>query len=109
VNVQPDVSRRRDQVDAEMWTRLDMRRFLALHELGNVYHLLHKYGMSQRGIAARTGHTQSEVSEIMAGRRRVVSYELLLRIALGLPRGWMGLDYDPDTRSRLLSPAGGEE
>jgi transcriptional regulator with XRE-family HTH domain len=88
-----------------------MRRFLALHELGNVYHLLHQYGMSQRAIAARTGHTQGEVSEIAAGRRRVVSYEVLLRIAIGfgVPRGWMGLDYDADTRGRLLSPAGGEE
>ena len=33
------------------------------------------------------------MSEIIAGRRVVDSYDLLVRIAdgLGLPRGWMGL------------------
>ena len=109
--VRPDVSRRKDHLEPEVWERLDMRRFLALHDIGNVYRLLQKYGMSQRAIAARTGHSQSEVSEILRGRRRVASYELLVQIALGLglPRGWMGLDYDPETRSRLLSPAGGDE
>jgi transcriptional regulator with XRE-family HTH domain len=48
--------------------------------------------MSQRRIAAMTGQSQSEISEILSGRR-VVSYDVLLRIAdgLGVPRGLMGL------------------
>jgi plasmid maintenance system antidote protein VapI len=61
--------------------------------------------MSQRGIAARTGHSQGEVSDIINGQRRVVSYEVLVRIADGfdLPRGWMGLEHDPETAARLRS------
>jgi transcriptional regulator with XRE-family HTH domain len=76
--------------------REDMRRFLAARDIGWVYRLLQRSGVSQRAIAARTGQSQSEISEIIAGYRQVVSYELLERIALGLgvPRGWMGLAYD---------------
>ncbi len=39
---------------------------------------------------------QSEVSEVLAGRR-VMAYDVLVRIAegLGVERGWMGLAYDP--------------
>jgi transcriptional regulator with XRE-family HTH domain len=76
-----------------------MRRLLAEHDIGGVYRLLHRHGVSQRAIAARTGQSQSEISEILAGRR-VHSYEVLLRIAEGLeiPRGWMGLDFDESTQ-----------
>ena len=37
--------------------------------------------------------SQSEISEIISGRRAVVSYDVLVRIGdgLGVPRGWMGL------------------
>ena len=70
-----------------------MRRLLAERDIGGVYRLLQRHGVSQRAIAARTGQSQSEVSEIIACRRRVVTYELLVRICEGLevPRGWMGL------------------
>ena len=39
------------------------------------------------------------MTEIIAGRRQVGSYDLLLRIAEGqdVPRGWMGLAFDLDT------------
>jgi transcriptional regulator with XRE-family HTH domain len=49
--------------------------------------------VAQRRIAALTDQSQSEVSEIIAGRRVVVSYDVLVRISdgLGVPRGWMGL------------------
>jgi transcriptional regulator with XRE-family HTH domain len=75
-----------------------MRRYLAARDIGSVYRLLQRFGMSQRAIAARTGQSQSEISEIIAGQRRVVSYDVLERIAIGLdvPRGWMGLAYDVD-------------
>ncbi len=48
--------------------------------------------MSQRQIANLTGQSQSEVCEILKGRR-VQAYDLLLRIAtgLGIPREAMGL------------------
>jgi plasmid maintenance system antidote protein VapI len=81
-----------------------MRYALAVHDIAKVYRLLQRFGVSQRRIAARVGQAQSEVSEIIGGRR-VVAYDVLIRIAdgLGVPRGWMGLQYtdvestdDPD-------------
>jgi hypothetical protein len=98
VGVQPvsEVRHARDHIDPTVWERKDMRRFLAARDIGSVFRLLQRSGVSQRAIAARTGQSQSEISEIIAGYRQVVSYDLLERIALGLgvPRGWMGLAYD---------------
>ncbi len=86
-----------------------MRKCLADRDIAGVFRLLQRYGMSQRAIAARTGQSQSEVSEIIAGRRQVVSYDLLVRISEGLavPRGWMGLAFDVDT-ARLAEQRGGD-
>jgi transcriptional regulator with XRE-family HTH domain len=69
-----------------------MREALTVRNISRVYRLLQRYGVSQRRIAERVGMNQSEVSEILGGRR-VVSYDVLARIAdgLGVPRGWMGL------------------
>jgi transcriptional regulator with XRE-family HTH domain len=66
-----------------------------VHDMCVVFRLLQRYGVSQRRIAARTGQSQSEISEILGGRR-VVTYDLLVRIAdgLGIPRGWMGLEFN---------------
>ena len=79
--------------------RPDTRAALARRDIAVVFRLLQRFGMSQRAIAARTGQSQSEVSEILAGRRKVMSYELLVRIAQGLeiPFGWLGLAYDAET------------
>jgi len=48
------------------------------------------------GHLGRPGQSQSEISEILSGRR-VMAYDLLLRIAdgLGVGRGLMGMAYDP--------------
>ncbi len=94
-----DASRRvenRGWVDPAVWQREDMRLALAIRDIGTVYRLLQRYGVSQRRIAALTEQTQGGVSEIIAGRRLVVSYDLLIRIAdgLGIPRGWLGLAHD---------------
>jgi transcriptional regulator with XRE-family HTH domain len=69
---------------------------LAEHDIAGVYRLLQRHGVSQRVIAARTGQSQSEASEIVAGRRRVLAYDLFVRIAegFGIPRGWLGLAFD---------------
>jgi plasmid maintenance system antidote protein VapI len=71
-----------------------MRYALAVHDIAKVYRLLQRFGVSQRRIAARVDQAQSEVSEIIGGRK-VVAYDVLIRIAdgLGVPRGWMGLQY----------------
>jgi transcriptional regulator with XRE-family HTH domain len=74
-----------------------MRAALAVRDVAAVFRLLQKHGVSQRQIAALTGQSQSEISEILGGRR-VVSYDLLVRISEGLnvARGLLGLAYDPD-------------
>jgi hypothetical protein len=53
--------------------RPDMREALAVRDIGAVYQLLQRYGVPQRRIAALVDQSQSEVSEIIAGRRVVVS------------------------------------
>src|SRR6478735_12267987 len=75
-----------------------MRAALAARDIAGVFRLLQRVGVSQRRIAALTGQSQSEISEILAGRH-VVSYEVLARIAdgLGVPRGQLGLAYDQFT------------
>ena len=69
-----------------------------------MYRLLQRFGVSQRRIAALTDQSQSEVSEIIGGRRHVVSYDLLVRIAdgLGVPRGWMGLSSHATARTMAV-------
>ncbi|MPZ67005.1 MAG: helix-turn-helix domain-containing protein [Pseudonocardiaceae bacterium] len=70
----------------------ESRRALASRDIGTVYRLLKQRGVSQRTIAHATGQSQSEVSEILKGRR-VRGYDLLVRICdgLGVGRGTMGL------------------
>jgi transcriptional regulator with XRE-family HTH domain len=88
--------------DHAVWRRPDMRRALAVRDVAMVFQILQRYGISQRRIAASTGQSQSEISEILKGRR-VVSYDVLVRIALGLgvPRGHLGLAYDEETRELI--------
>ncbi|WP_214408967.1 helix-turn-helix domain-containing protein [Sphaerisporangium fuscum] len=78
-----------------VWERPQMRGALAVRDIATVYQLLQRVGISQRRIAALTGQSQSEISEILNGRQ-VMAYDVLVRIAdgLGVPRGYMGLAYD---------------
>ncbi|MDV6010888.1 helix-turn-helix transcriptional regulator [Haloechinothrix sp. LS1_15] len=80
-----------------------MRSALADRDVSGVYRLLRKEGVSQRQIAALTGQSQSEVSEILKGRH-VIAYDVLARIAdgLGVPRGYMGLAYDETTATNVV-------
>jgi transcriptional regulator with XRE-family HTH domain len=85
-----------NKVDPALFERADMRRVLAALDIGALYRLLGDAGISQRQIAACTGQSQSEVSEIVAGRRRKVhSHEVLVRLAEGfaIPRELMGLSW----------------
>jgi transcriptional regulator with XRE-family HTH domain len=87
-----------ERVDPALWKRADMRAALAARDIAGVFRLLQRVGVSQRRIAALTGQSQSEISEILAGRQ-VVSYDVLARIAdgLGVARGSLGLAYDDAT------------
>ncbi|WP_433870754.1 helix-turn-helix domain-containing protein [Saccharopolyspora sp. CA-218241] len=81
-----------------------MRDALARRDVSEIYKQLRRHGVSQRQIAASTGQSQSEVSEILKGRQ-VMAYDVLARIAdgLGIPRGFMGLAYDGATAVRVGS------
>jgi transcriptional regulator with XRE-family HTH domain len=84
-----------DTVPPEEWERPDMRAALADRDITRTYRLLQKIGFSQQRIAALTGQSQPEVSAIIHGRK-VMAYDVLLRIAdgLGIPRAYMGLSSD---------------
>src|SRR6266545_1805270 len=93
-------------ISPEEWEKQEMRNALAAREVSTVYRLLRRTGVSQRQIAAMTGQSQSEVSEILKGRQ-VMAYDVLARIAdgLGVPRGYMGLAYDEVTAVRVAGTA----
>ena len=88
----------------DLWERSDMRHALLARDVAMLYRTLNRRGISQRLIAAHTGQSQSEISEILHGRR-ILSYDVLERICVGLmiPPGHMGMAYDDDT-IRLLGP-----
>ncbi|MER2091363.1 MAG: transcriptional regulator, partial [Saccharopolyspora rectivirgula] len=46
-----------------------MRDALARRDVSEIYRQLRRRGISQRQIAASTGQSQSEVSEILTGRQ----------------------------------------
>jgi len=81
-------------IDPTLYWRDDMRRTLAAHDIAALFRALKDVEVTQRTIAALTGQSQSEVSEILTGRR-VLAYDLLVRIAEGLriPRELMGLSW----------------
>jgi predicted XRE-type DNA-binding protein len=87
--------RRVGVIDPAMWEQPAVRRMLAARDIAGVFRLLDRCGLSQRKIAALTGVSQGEVSVISGGGRRVVSYDVLVRICagLGIKRGLMGLAY----------------
>ncbi|MDH2429600.1 helix-turn-helix transcriptional regulator [Sphaerisporangium sp. TRM90804] len=91
-----------------VWERPQMRRALAERDIATVYLLLQRVGISQRRIAALTGQSQSEISEILNGRQ-VMAYDVLVRIAdgLGVPRGYMGLAYDEASHDLVVPPPAG--
>ncbi|MET8142519.1 helix-turn-helix transcriptional regulator [Sphaerisporangium sp. NPDC005288] len=93
-----------------VWERPQMRQALAGRDIATVYLLLQRVGISQRRIAALTGQSQSEISEILNGRQ-VMAYDVLVRIAdgLGVPRGYMGLAYDDGTHLVAVPAPGGHD
>ena len=79
-------------IDPRLYERENMRRILAERDIAALYRVLKDAGVTQRRIAELTGQSQSEVSEILAGRR-VKQVDVLERICdgLGIERGWMRL------------------
>jgi transcriptional regulator with XRE-family HTH domain len=81
-------------IDPEFFDGEEMRAALAARDIGTVYRLLRRQGLSQRRIAQWTGQSQSEVSEILKDRK-VHNVWVLERIAdgLGIPRARIGVSY----------------
>ncbi|MGQ0773060.1 MAG: helix-turn-helix domain-containing protein [Pseudonocardiales bacterium] len=83
-------------IDPAQYARPEVRRLLAALDIGGLYRVLGQgRGLTQREIARRTGQSQSEVSDIVSGRRRVQNYHVLRRIVGGLeiPPESMGLSW----------------
>lgn len=88
------LAERPDPVDPDLIARPDVRAFLAARDIGALYRVLSENGWSQRRIAKATRTQQPEISEIVKGRK-VIGYDVLVRIAegLGIPRELMGLSF----------------
>ncbi|MBV9143069.1 MAG: helix-turn-helix transcriptional regulator [Pseudonocardiales bacterium] len=84
-----------DRIDPAFFHSDEVRAALAARDVGRVYRLLQRIGVTQRRIAGLTDQSQSEVNEILRKGRRVRDVEVLERIAdgLGVPRGWLGVGY----------------
>jgi transcriptional regulator with XRE-family HTH domain len=101
--------RRHQPIPGWVWCDEAVLGALGQRDIGHVYARLGRLGMSQRDIAARTGQGQSEVSEVLAGRK-IIAYAVLARIAegLGIPRGFMGLAYlGPSSAESDAATSGG--
>ncbi|MDQ3152451.1 MAG: helix-turn-helix transcriptional regulator [Actinomycetota bacterium] len=81
-------------IDPALYYRDDVRAVLAVRDIGALFRVLEDVGLTQQEIARLTGKAQSEVAEILAGRK-IDDYDVLVRIAegLGIPRKLMGLSY----------------
>ncbi len=90
----------------DLLTDQTAKRVLARRDITAVFRILRDAGVSQRDIARATGQRQSEVSEIISGRRQVQSIALFSQIAdgLGVPPGWMGLAYIPGLGPEPAAP-----
>jgi transcriptional regulator with XRE-family HTH domain len=101
--------RRHEPIPPWVWCDEEVLAALGQRDIAQVYVCLGRLGMSQRAIATRAGQGQSEVSEVLAGRK-IIAYAVLARIAdgLGVPRGFMGLAYagPSSTESHAATSAG---
>ncbi|MGH3814357.1 MAG: helix-turn-helix domain-containing protein, partial [Pseudonocardiaceae bacterium] len=86
-----------DGVTSQWYERPEARAVLVARDVGGVYRLLQRDGVTQREIARCTGQSQSEVSEILRGRQ-VRDVTVLERIVdgLGVPRAFMRLSGGAD-------------
>jgi transcriptional regulator with XRE-family HTH domain len=86
------------------WDRPGMAEAVASLDIAAVYKILQSQGVSQRRIAYLTGQAQSEISEIIAGRK-VRNYDVLRRIitGLGVPKGLPALGNDDGTAPTAAS------
>jgi tetratricopeptide (TPR) repeat protein len=96
-----------DLLDPAFFEDDDVRAALAARDVGALYRVLQRLGVTQREIARLTAQSQPEVHEILKGRT-VRDVWVLERITdgLGIPRARMGLSYGEREPEALLA---GEE
>jgi transcriptional regulator with XRE-family HTH domain len=99
-----------DLPDLDLTALPGMAAALAARDIAAVYRLLSRHGVAQRQIAAATGQSQSEVSEIIKGRQ-VQAYDVLVRICkgLGIPREAMGLSFGAYAAGSPVTASGEED
>jgi tetratricopeptide (TPR) repeat protein len=68
----------------QFWARHDVRRALERQDIGALFRLLSKHGISQTRIATAVGMGQNRVSLISRDKQAVTALTLLARIADGL-------------------------
>ena len=97
-------------LDPAVFAAPAMRAALAQRDISQVYRLLNEAGVPQRTIAALVGQSQSEVSEILKGRK-VQAYHVLARICtgLGIPREAMELSFGAYPVDSPVSEPGEED
>ena len=90
-----------------LWDDPRIEEALANRDIATIFKFLQTLGISQRTIARYTAQSQSEISEVLAGRT-VARYDVLVRIAIGLgiPRGRLGLAYDDPQHHRDFTQQG---
>jgi transcriptional regulator with XRE-family HTH domain len=98
-------------VGTSFWRTDVMLDALANRDIGTVFRLLTDEGVYQWVIAGLVGLNSSEVSEVINGDRRIISYETLARIcdALQVPRSQMGLASAPPPIHPYTPPTAEEE
>ncbi|MFI5916231.1 helix-turn-helix domain-containing protein [Dactylosporangium sp. NPDC051541] len=72
------------RLPAEFWQRAEVRTALDHRDFGALFHLIAKRGYSQTRIGAAVGMTQSHISNIVRGQRRVTAQDVITRVAEGL-------------------------
>ncbi len=94
-----------EPIPADLLRDSAMRAAFAQRDIATVYVKLGQRFVSQRRIAALTGQSQSEISEIISGRQ-VTSVAVLERIAdgLGVPRAWLGLGGGASAPAATVTP-----
>ncbi|MDQ3154619.1 MAG: helix-turn-helix domain-containing protein [Actinomycetota bacterium] len=80
--------------DPVTWADPTMQQLLASRDVTAIFRQLVEQDMNQSQLASLVGMSQSEVSEVLSGRR-VMAYAVFERVAegLGIRRGAMGLAY----------------
>jgi transcriptional regulator with XRE-family HTH domain len=67
----------------QVWRDPATLQALRQRDVSAIFHLARKYGISQQRIATNIGLVQGGISQVMTGKRRVETFDLMERIAIG--------------------------